>query len=583
MKTKKYDFGGYATKANLKCSDGRTILQDAFKECDGIRVPLVWQHTYDSPDNVLGHAILENREDGVYAYGVFNDTEKGKKAKTLVKHGDITALSIHANNLVQKGTSVVHGVIREVSLVLAGANPGAVINNLAIEHSDGSIVTDDEEAIINTGLDLEEGGEVSHAEDSSDDGEKTVEDVINSMTKEQQDVMYAMIGAAVDDAAEHSDNDGEESLEHSEEGGSKKVKKNVFDEQSKNNQNGSLGDTLTHSQRTEFIGAIITTAQQNGGRFKDAFMEHADTYGIKDINLLFPDAKKVQNEPVIYGRRMGWVPGVLSGVKHTPFSRVKSMYADLTADEARAKGYITGDQKLEEVFPVLTRTTIPQTIYKKQKLDRDDILDITDFDVVAWIRREMRVMLEEEIARAILIGDGRLTTAPDKIKPENVRPIWTDDDMYSHKIRLDAGTSVNDKIDQVIRARKFYKGSGSPTLYAGTDFVTDALLLKDSLGRRIYSTVAELAAVMGVAGIVEIDLLDEQSRTVNGTTYDLLGIMVNLNDYVVGADKGGEINSFDDFDIDFNQYKYLLETRISGALVLPKSAIVLEEAQEAAS
>lgn len=581
---RKYHFGGYATKANLKCSDGRVIMPDAFKECDGMKVPLVWQHSHNNPNDVLGHAILENRKDGVYAYGVLNeDTKQGSNAAKLVKHGDITALSIHANSLVQKGSNVLHGVIREVSLVLAGANPGAQIDNLSFVHSNGDIVTDDEEAIIHTGLEIDLDVEQTAEEEPIEGGEedlnhadKTVEEIVDGMTEEQKNVMYALVGAAVDNAG------GEDMQQSAEEGGDEELKHNVFDS---NNQNGSK-PRLSHDD----LCKIVADAKKCGS-FKEAFfnhmeerkdfIEHAGTYGLDNIDVLFPDAKNVQNEPVLYGRRMGWVPGVLSGVKHSPFARIKSMYADITEDDARAKGYITGTQKIEEVFPLFKRVTTPQTIYKKQKLDRDDIIDITDMDVVAWLKREMRMMLDEEIARAILIGDGRLASASDKIQEANVRPIYTDDDFYSHKLQVPADATINDMIDAVIRARKAYRGSGSPTLYAGTDFVVDALLLKDTLGRRIYNTAAELASVMGVSSIVEIDLLDEQSRVVSGTTYQLLGIMVNLNDYVVGADKGGEINLFDDFDIDFNQYKYLMETRISGALVLPKSAVVLEQAQTA--
>lgn len=571
MSSKKqlYHFGGYATKAGIKCSDGRVILPDAFKECDGLKVPLVWQHTYDQPGNVLGHAILENRDDGVYAYGVFNETEPGKQAQALVKHGDITALSIHANNLVQKANNVIHGVIREVSLVLAGANPGARIDNVAFQHSDGTITTDDEEAVIYTGLEIESDVEINHADSEEDDkSEKTVEDVVNSMTDEQKNVMYAIVGAAVDEAV--GEEDGEAS--HSDEGGSNFMKKNVFDQ---NNQNGNEINskaTLTHDQ----LVTIVNNAKRTGS-FKEAFLEHANTYGIENIEVLFPDAKNIQDEPVLYGRRMGWVAGVMRDVKKSPFSRIKSRYADITEDEARAKGYIKGNQKLEEVFPLFKRVTTPQTVYKKQKLDRDDIIDITDLDVVAWLKREMRMMLDEELARAFLIGDGRSSVSADKISETNIRPIWTDEDIYSHKYQLDAASTTIAKIEAFVRARRYYRGSGSPTLYAGTEFITDALLLKDSMGRRLYNTIAELASVMRVSDIVEIDLLDGLTRTDSGTDYELVGIMVNLDDYVVGADRGGEVSMFDDFDIDFNQYKYLIETRVSGALVVPKSAVVVEE------
>lgn len=580
-KKQKYHFGGYATKANLKCSDGRVIMPDAFKECDGLKVPLVWQHSHNNPNDVLGHAILENRNDGVYAYGVLNeDTSQGANALKLIKHGDITALSIHANSLVQKGSNVLHGVIREVSLVLAGANPGAQIDNLSFVHSNGDIMTDDEEAIIHTGLDIElDVAPKEEVEEPKDEdvthADKTVEEIVDGMTEEQRNVMYALVGAA---ASEAEKSEMQQSADDPE-GGDEELKHNVFDS---NNQNGR--PRLSHDD----LVSIVSDAKKCGS-FKEAFfnhmeerkdfIEHAGTYGLDNIEVLFPDAKKVQDEPVLYSRRMEWVPGVLAGTKHSPFARIKSMYADITEDEARAKGYITGTQKIEEVFPLFSRVTAPQTIYKKQKLDRDDIIDITEMDVVMWLKREMRIMLDEEIARAILISDGRLASDPYKINEENVRPIWTDDDFYAPKIQVASGASVDDIIDAVIRARKDYRGSGSPTLYAGTNFVVDALLLKDSLGRRIYNNISELASILGVSSIVEIDLFDTQKRTVDGTIYDLIGIMVNLNDYVVGADKGGEINLFDDFDIDFNQYKYLIETRISGALVLPKSAIVIEKAE----
>lgn len=551
----KFDFSGYATKNDLKCADGRTIRRNAFKDNDGQTVPLVWQHMHNSPDNVLGHALLENRDDGVYAYCKLNDTPAGKNAKLLVQHGDITSLSIFANNLVQKGSDVVHGVIREVSLVLSGANPGALIDNLSIAHSDGSYTESEEEAIIYTGLEITT-DEIEHA-DKNQNESKTVQEIFDSLTEEQKNVVYAMLAQVIEDNIEHSDEDEDDILEHSNNKGGNNMKRNVFDQE----LNAEHPKTLSHDQ----IKAIVDDAVRYGS-FRESFLAHAQEYGIENIDFLFPDAKLVNNQPEWIKRDTSWVNTVLGGVKKTPFSRIKSIAADITADEARAKGYIKGNQKLEEVFPLLKRVTTPTTIYKKQKLDRDDIIDITDLDVVAWMKQEMRMMLDEEIARAILIGDGRQITDPDKINEENIRPIAHDVDLYSHKVKVAPNISGATLIETMIRNRKHYKGSGTPTLYTTNQILIDLLLVKDKIGRRLYNSKAELASALLVKDIVEVEVME--------TMPNLLGIFVNLNDYTLGADKGGQISMFDDFDIDFNQYKYLMETRISGALTKPKSALV---------
>ncbi len=551
----KFDFSGYATKNDLKCADGRIIRRNAFKDNDGQTVPLVWQHLHNSPDNVLGHALLENRDDGVYAYCKLNDTPAGKNAKLLVQHGDITSLSIFANNLVQKGSDVVHGVIREVSLVLSGANPGALIDNLSIAHSDGSYTESEEEAIIYTGLEITT-DEIEHA-DKNQNESKTVQEIFDSLTEEQKNVVYAMLAQVIEDNIEHSDEDEDDILEHSNNKGGNNMKRNVFDQ----DLNAEHPKTLSHDQ----IKAIVDDAIRYGS-FRDSFLAHAEEYGIENIDFLFPDAKLVNNQPEWIKRDTSWVSAVLGGVKKTPFSRIKSIAADITADEARAKGYIKGNQKLEEVFPLLKRVTTPTTIYKKQKLDRDDIIDITDLDVVAWMKQEMRMMLDEEIARAILIGDGRQITDPDKINEENIRPIAHDVDLYSHKVKVAPNISGATLIETMIRNRKHYKGSGTPTLYTTNQILIDLLLVKDKIGRRLYNSKAELASALLVKDIVEVEVME--------TMPNLLGIFVNLNDYTLGADKGGQISMFDDFDIDFNQYKYLMETRISGALTKPKSALV---------
>lgn len=590
----KYDFSGYATKNDLRCSDGRTILRDAFKEQDGMTVPLVWQHFHSTPDNILGHAVLENRPDGVYARGSFNDTEQGQMAKALVDHKDIRFLSIFANQLVQKGNNVHHGSIKEVSLVLAGANPGAHIDNLSIEHSDGTPSEEDlTEAVIynNNEVFLEE--EIEHADSTPPaEGGKTMEEIFNTLTEEQQNVVYEMLAYTVEEAAnlQHSEEpppaeapptqeEPPATIEHSNEepiGGEDTMKRNIFDKTA----NPNAKNTLSHDELQHFM-----TDVRAFGSMKGFVLAHADelptTYGIENIDILFPDAKTLTPTPEMISRDMTWVPGVISGTRHTPFSRIKSVAADITADEARARGYIKGTEKKEEVIKLLKRFTTPTTIYKKQKLDRDDIIDIVDLDVVAFLKMEMRVMLDEEIARAVLISDGRAIDEEGKINEENIRPIYKDADLYAHHVSIAKAHTTEDIIDDIILARKEYKGSGNPTFYTSTEVLTDMLLLKDGLKRRMYRSVDELAKELRVANIVEVTPMSNLSRP-GGTvlapvTMNLIGIIVNLSDYSLGADKGGQISMFDDFDIDFNQYKYLIETRCSGALTKCKSALVLEQ------
>lgn len=558
-----YDFAGYATKNNIKCSDGRTIRKDAFAHQDGTTVPLVWHHQHNSPDNILGHAMLENRPDGVYAYATFNETERGKTAKQLVKHGDIRCLSIFANHLKEQSSNVMHGMIQEVSLVIGGANPGAKIENLAIEHGDGTF-EDIDEAIITCGDALEPGGDTSQTQirhedaPTSDDGE-TVQDVVNTLNTKQKNVLYALL-AAVSEEAE---------MEQSDEGGDPMLT-NIFE----GSATTQKIPTLTH----EDFEIIMTNAQECKS-FKQAFLEHAAaTYGIENIEYLFPDAKTVTPTPDFIKRDTEWVSEILNGVKHSPFSRIKSTAADITADEARARGYVKGDLKKEEIIKLLKRTVGPTTIYKKQKLDRDDIIDITDFSVVSWLWQEMRMMLNEELARAILVGDGREADDRDKINEENIRPIWKEPDMYAERVQIPADATPDDMVEIVIRNRKKYKGKGSPKLYAEDNWITDILLLKDKIGRRIYRTRQEIANEMNVSGITDIPVMENQTRVgEDGKTYKLLGIIINLQDYTIGTDKGGQIATFDDFDIDYNQYKYLLETRCSGTLTHPKSAIIIEQ------
>ena len=566
----KYDFSGWATKNDLKCSDGRIIRRDAFKDNDGQTVPLVWNHQHNDPLNVLGHALLENRAEGVYAYCTFNDTPAGNNAKMLVEHGDVSALSIYANRLKQDRGNVTHGVIREVSLVLAGANPGAFIDSI-MRHGESS----DEEAVIYTGenLSLEHG----EKEDNMENGnEKTIKDVVDSMTEEQRNVMYALIGQALEDVKHSDDAEEHEQKNKNEEGDENEMKHNVFDNQNKNNAK----DTLTHAEMT----AILTDAKRYGS-LKESVLQHKETFGIENINMLFPDYKNMNVPPEFIKRDTGWVAQVMNGVSHTPFSRIKSVFADITADDARARGYMKGNLKKEEVFTLLKRTTDPQTIYKKQKLHRDDVIDITSFDVVAWIKAEMRMMLDEEIARAILVGDGRLSSSDDKIKETNIRPIYKEEALYVVNTVLDKQSDVDTRakafIRAAVKARKDYQGSGEPTLFCSEDLLTDMLLLEDGHGRAVYESEAKLATALRVKNIVTVPVMEGVHRN-NSTVSaecNLLGIIVNLRDYNVGADKGGAINMFEDFDIDYNAQKYLIETRCSGALVKPYSAIVIEEKQ----
>ena len=580
------DFGGYATRNDLKCMDGRTIRKDAFKDCDGLTVPLVWQHQHNEPGKVLGHAILENREDGVYTYGVFNNTEAGQTARELVNNGDVRSLSIYANQLKQRGGDVLHGVIREVSLVLAGANPGAYIDDLSFGHGDDE--TDDGEAIIynNETLELQHSAdeeeyyddeeyypdeeydnELEHSSNEEDGNmaDRTVADIFNEMTDEQKNVVYYMVGQAMQDDDEGDDED---------------MKHNVFE-----------GDTPSNSLSHADMEMIFADAKRLGS-LRDAVQAHQEsgvlahtiydrndnevTYGVADIDYLFPEARSLNNPPEFIRRDQDWVAKVMSSVHHTPFSRIKSQFANITMDEARAKGYIKGKRKKEEVFTLLKRTTDPQTIYKKQKLDRDDIVDITDFDVVAWIKGEMRTMLNEELARAFLVGDGRQTSDEDHISEDHVRPIYHEDELYAIRKRVeegdDASKTAKNFIRAAIKARKDYKGTGNPTLFTTEDMLTDMLLIEDGIGHLLYPTAAILATTLRVKEIVTVPVMENLET--DGK--QLLGIIVNLTDYNVGADKGGEINMFDDFDIDYNQQKYLIETRCSGALTKPFSAIILE-------
>jgi hypothetical protein len=618
-KTKtQYDFSGYATKNDLKCSDGRTIIKDAFKHQDGATVPLVWRHMHNEPDNILGHAVLENRAEGVYCYGKFNDSEKGKTAKELVSHGDISALSIYANDLKEQSKKVSHGAIREVSLVLSGANPGALIDNIAFAHEDGSTTVDDSEAIIYTGLNFNDDATAAHSDIPSIEDvfntfnedqkavlytmlahastgkqtdvkpalqlqhaakktEPTVKDVFDTLSEDQKKVVYYMIGAAVDENTA-STNTGDTAgktgpVKHTNinNKGDLIMKNNVFDKGTKNEDEKNV---LTHDQ----MAAIIKDVSKYGGSLKESFIAHAEEYGFNPIDILFPDAKDVlSGGPDTLSRKNAWVASVLADTNHTPFSRIRTRIADLTPDEARAKGYITGNLKLEEVITLTKRVTTPTTIYKKQKLDRDDVLDITDFDVVVWLKAEMRGMLDEEIARAVLLGDGRSPADESKINEQNVRPIALDNDnMFVVRVIVPGNETTDAIIDDFIRARKFYKGSGVPSLYISTDLLTEMLLLKDTTGHRLYATVQELASVLRVSEIIEVEPMNEAVRMVGDVAHKILGIVVNLKDYTIGADKGGQVSMFDNFDIDYNQQKYLIETRISGALTRPKSAIVVE-------
>jgi len=586
---RKPDFAGWATKNNIKCDDGRTIRRDAFKDQDGTKVPLVWQHNHDDPENVLGHAFLYNKPEGVWTEGYFNDSPKGQLAKGLVAHGDLDSLSIWANKLQQTSThDVVHGVIRELSLVLSGANKGAKIEFPVLAHS-GETVYD--ECIINQFIPFGEAEEVvEHSQDETNNDEEVddasddennisddLKEVYNSMNDKQKEFVDLLLGAVAKDDADNDD-----SAEHSAIEEDNSMNRNVFDQELMEDE------TMAHDGLSdEQMATIFEDAKR--GTLSDAVMAHSAEYGIDHIEYLFPDARNYTDRPDWIMRDQGWVTKVMNGTHHTPFSRVKSIHADITADEARARGYMKGNLKKEEVFTLLKRSTPPQTIYKKQKLDRDDIIDITDFDVVAWIKTEMRMMLNEELARAVLIGDGRQPDSDDKIKEDNIRPILTDTkaDLYAIECPVSFAANADEDVQakafirQAIRSRKNYKGSGNPTLFTTEDMLTNMLLLEDGIGHALYKTEAELATKLRVKEIVTVPVMEGITYTSpSGATHSvsnkpLMGIIVNLTDYNIGADKGGSVNMFDDFDIDYNQYKYLIETRCSGALVKPKSALIL--------
>ena len=584
----KYDFSGYATRNGVRCTDGRTIMKDAFRDNDGTTVPLVWQHDHSDPSNILGKVKLENRPDGVYAFGKFNDTPAAQDAKLAVRHGDITAMSIYANHVKQESGLVQHGNIREVSLVLSGANPGAFIDNVSIAHGDETLTLDDE-IVIYSGEefahnDSEEKTEVSPVEPeetefehkeapmadtemkdapkagAEEEGGKTVQQVIDSMTEEQKKVLYALVGMAAEG-----------------EGDDEEVEQSEGDYGMYNAFEGDGDNEFRHAD--EFVSnefdVVFDEAKRNG-RFSDAVIRHAQDYGIKNIDILFPDAQAIRNTPDFYGRRTEWVNTVLNGTQHVPFTRIKSMYADITADEARARGYTldrnNNKRKIDEVFNVLKRVTTPQTVYKKQKLDRDDIIDITSFDVVAWLKQEMRIMLDEEIARAVLIGDGRDVSDESKIRTDSIRPIAFDDDLYTIKVNVTDVNDVTAMIDQVTQAQVNYRGSGSPTFFASPSLIAKMMTQRDQLNHRMYSNRSDLASELSVSNILDVPIMD-QATTEDGRP--VLGLIGNLKDYTIGADRGGNVSMFDDFDIDFNQQKYLMETRCSGALTLPKSFIAI--------
>lgn len=616
---RKCDFAGYATRYNVQCSDGRTLRNGSFDWQDGEVVPLVWSHDHKTLGNVLGHALLEKRGDGMYAYGFFNDTANGVNAKTLVEHGDITKLSINATGLKQKRTSamtadVTHGTIKELSLVLAGANEGAYIDFHTMSHSDyedeeagDATIYAGDDSLIHIGFDesdVPKDDELSHEDNPkkedtkvADENKKdlTVAEVYNAMTEDQKLACAFIAQQMVDEAtaAKHSDDEGE-TFENEE--GENTMKHNAFDTANSNAYNGLNSNELSHAQ--EFKAAVTDLFKDQGRlrqitSLRDTLM-HADDpeYGITNIGYLFPDYKNLYDEPEFIKRETGWVYTFLNATRKTPFSRIKSLWADITEDAARAKGYIKATQKWPEVFPIFNRTTDPQTIYKLQKFDRDDLIDVTSLNVVAWVKKEMRLMLDEERARAALVGDGRQPDAQFKIDPTHIRPIYTDDDIFAHHVRIThkANASAAKKaemfIESAIRNRKHFKGTSGPTLFITTDFLVEMLLLKDGVGRDLYETRDKLATKLGVSKIEEVDVMEGLERTVTDadhSTHDLTlaAIIVNPVDYTFGADKGGEINMFDDFDINFNQYEYLMEVRCSGALIKPKSALVFEYEEEA--
>lgn len=586
----KFDFSGWATKNDLTCSDGRTIKHNAFKENDGQRVPLVWQHGHNAVDNVLGHALLENRDEGVYAYCALNDTPAADNAKELVKHGDVKALSIYANRLDQRGADVIHGNIVEVSMVLSGANPGALIDNVALEHSDGSWTESEDEAIIYSGLTLShDSGDITEDTESMDGDEvydedegMTVADVLETLDDDQRLAVAALIeeiSGDVDDEDEDydddeydvdEDDDYEEDAEHGDSGGDTLMHSNIFEGDALRN----VGPRLSHAEEEQ----IFAEARQPGMTLRTAVLAHAADYGIKNPELLFPDATNLDPEPQRIMRENSWVSKVLQGAKHSPFSRVKTQWSNLTADDLRAKGYVKASRKKDVVYEVANRKTEPTTVYNKTKIDRDDVLDIVTFNVVAWMQQNLRLTLEEELARAVLIGDGREVSNPDKIKESNIRPIWKDDELFSHKVLIDKDAKTADIIDVVRRSRKFYKGSGSPVLFTTNGFICDMLEIKDHNERYIYETRQAVANALNVSDVIEVEVMEGANREVGGKKQNLLGIIVNMQDYTLGADKGGETSFFEQFDIDFNQQKYLLEARCSGSLTKYKSAIVIEKA-----
>ena len=590
----KCDFSGYATKNDVRCSDNKIIRHGAFAAYDGKTVPLVWQHKHGDVENVLGHADLEVREDGVYAYAHLNNTDRGRTAREMVRNGDVKAMSIYATHVRAKGNDVVHGELVEVSLVLRGANPGALIDQVSIEHGDDGeeiaavIYTDEDLDFVSHGdededFEAEETDDVEHAEEEpeanaeGDEDDPTLGEIFDGMTDEQKTAVYAIVGQlvdSVDEEAEESEAEEVDDTAHSDTTTEEDdlAHKNVF-EGSADTQELPV---LTHAQ----VETIFEDARSSGS-LKSAILAHADAYGIKQIETLFPEAKDLWNTPQFIKRKTDWVNAVVGGAKHSPFSRIRTRFADITADEARAKGYIKGNKKEDEVFTLLQRVTSPTTIYKKQRLDRDDILDITGFDVVSWIRGEMKIMLEEELGRAILIGDGRQASSKDKIKEENIRPIYKEDSLYAPRVVLAKATTTEDVLDSIVRAMDDYDGAGNPTWFAEPHMVTEILLLKDKMGHRLFRSVSELADYVGVSKIVKVPLMKGLQRTSakNGTV-DALGIIVNMTDYTVGADKGGQLFAAEDFDISFNQYHYLLETRLSGALTQPKSAIIIERKTE---
>lgn len=600
------DFAGWATKADLRCSDGRTIKPNAFKHMDKVTVPLVWMHQHKEPENVLGHATLENRAFGVYTYGFFNESERGQHMKKAVQHGDIVSMSVYANNLTEKitrtGRDVYHGDIKEVSLVLAGANPGAFIETVNLRH--GSEIDELDEAIIYTGLNLMHGDDIDWEVDMGDkspeqiEAEKaavlehaevtaeTIKEVFEGLDDTEKAVVYFMLGDAAERAKEEAKQEADGSAEHDDLTNKgeflshlNETLKEGFAHVNTHNLFETQGDVVKGGKLTHDGFVDLMKAAKKTGSFKEEYLAHADEYGITDIELLFPDAKQI-GAPEVYSRRMGWVPKVLGGTKHTPFAKVKSVVFDITEEEARARGYIKGNQKKDEVVKLMKRTTGPTTVYKKQKLDRDDLIDIdiTDINVVAWLKAEIRMMLEEEIARAILFGDGRSAASDDKIKdPEGansgdgIRSILHDADFYSIKTELPANVSPKDAVKGIVRARSKYRGTGKPTLFISDNFLTDIMLEEDKFGRPLYETEQVLADKLRVSEIVTVDIIDDSE--------DLFAIMVNLADYSIGTNKGGELTSFEDFDIDFNQHKYLMETRLSGALTKPFSAIVIKRVQ----